>query len=133
MPSWRGLLAVRRDLGYNDNAARCAAFDFCRLKQRNFAGFWRGSTDSDQFYRCLLPSFCAGGRNSDCGQFRTGPLCSLCQDVIISICIGLDVLLFQGYRSSFGQSQCQKCPAHQEALGLSVFFCILIVAAVLLL
>lgn len=49
----------------------------------------RASTNSLNFYKCLLAEQCAGGRGSDCAENRAGPVCAICL-----VCLNCVALLF---------------------------------------
>jgi hypothetical protein len=79
-------------------------------------GWWRQDNSSLEFYRCILPEHCEGGRESECGANREGPVCANCKD---------------GFTSSTGISPCEPCPSQGESIGMTIFFLLLIVLVLL--
>jgi hypothetical protein len=77
-------------------------------------GYWRAS--QDDYYRCILPSQCSGGPeagDSQCAEFRTGPLCAICME---------------GYTASSTDGTCEACETDSNAL---VFTSIVVVGAMI--
>eukprot|EP00808_Paulinella_micropora_P008039 g38887.t1 len=67
---------------------------------------------SVNFFKCQRVEYCTGAAiETPCDNHREGPLCSLCE---------------RGYRQELGSLRCTKCPQVTTAVGLSVFFVILV-------
>jgi len=80
------------------------------------AGWWRASTNSTEFFRCLNIHDCVGGHGSSCSSHRTGPICATCE---------------KGYRSTTGASgaDCVRCPSKGESVGVTIVVIIVVVFA----
>ncbi len=95
--------------------ANCAAAGQTIGTMQAESGYWRstapGASNAD-FLRCLAASSCVDG---GCGTNRVGPLCALCRD---------------GYTTD-SDGTCKECPAENTALGASIGFTILLVAALI--
>ncbi len=76
-------------------------------------GFWRSDNQSLSYYQCLVSGHCVDG---GCAANRAGPLCAVCAD---------------GYREDTTGQACSPCPSHSAAVGGSIGFTILIIAALL--
>ncbi len=77
-------------------------------------GYWRVSNASVSYYQCLTKDACVGG---GCAANRVGPLCAVCRD---------------GYRQDTNAQSCSICPSHNDAIGGSIGFTIVIIAALLI-
>jgi len=78
--------------------------------------WWRASTNSTEFFRCLNIHDCVGGHESSCSSHRTGPICATCE---------------KGYRSTTGASgaDCVRCPSKGESVGVTIVVIIVVVFA----
>lgn len=63
-------------------------------------GYWRASTESLEYFTCLLPEHCLGGINSTCALARIGPLCATCEAGFTS----------GGFSKS---GECERCPENK--------------------
>jgi len=102
-----------REIKYT-NCTQCPTGTVCDFRGANFSdlaaavGYWQadcGEVICD-FYRCLLPSQCLGGKGqgANCAANRVGPLCALCRD---------------GYTASSVDGTCEICKTDGNAVGFT--------------
>lgn len=80
-------------------------------------GYWRSSNATLNYYRCLTPQYCLGGKDSLCGNFREGPMCALCKP---------------GYKSAGTNRDCALCPENTGTSWAITLVILLVVAIALI-